>query len=80
MFIISEERCHENALFNVDWSPHTDGVLATCSGDRTVRLWDIKKDFACTATLTGHGRSVKSVRFHPNNPSKIACFGQTQSR
>eukprot|EP01006_Ploeotia_vitrea_P054558 TRINITY_DN67900_c6_g1_i1.p1 TRINITY_DN67900_c6_g1~~TRINITY_DN67900_c6_g1_i1.p1 ORF type:complete len:526 (-),score=34.79 TRINITY_DN67900_c6_g1_i1:1237-2814(-) len=42
-------------------------LLATCSGDSTVKLWSICKSKAeCISTLTGHTKAVCSVGFSAN--------------
>lgn len=45
----------------VEFSP-VDRCLASCSGDRTVKLWSIT-DFSCLRTFQGHTASVLSVAF-----------------
>lgn len=39
-----------------------DKVLASASGDRTVRLWSVT-DFSCIKVFEGHASSVLRVRF-----------------
>src|SRR5262249_2802799 len=54
---------HEKFVYKVAFSP--DGRhLATCSGDRTVRLWEI--DGGACRRLTGHTDEVYAVAFHPD--------------
>ena len=51
-------------VLSVCFSP--DGKqLASGSGDRTVRLWDMESG-ACIKTLEGHGSIVYSVCFSPD--------------
>ncbi|WSP91637.1 hypothetical protein OG332_25700 [Streptomyces sp. NBC_01233] len=40
-------------------------TLASGSGDRTIRLWDLASR-TTTATLTGHTSDVASVAFSPD--------------
>ena len=39
-----------------------DRVLATCSGDKTIKLWSLS-DFSCVRTFQGHTTSTLRVRF-----------------
>ncbi|KAJ1959747.1 hypothetical protein IWQ62_004492 [Dispira parvispora] len=40
-----------------------DNLLVTGSRDRTIRFWDLSRDYACTRTLTGHGGSVLCLKY-----------------
>ena len=49
----------------------TAPLLATGSGDCTVKLWRLSSDNSsatCVATLEGHMKDVHSVAFHPTAP------------
>ncbi|KAJ1979963.1 hypothetical protein H4R35_001309 [Dimargaris xerosporica] len=56
-------------------SSYSQTMLASASGDRTVKVWDIRdgSDCVCTATLTGHDGDVYSVDYHPRNPQIASC-------
>lgn len=55
---------HSDWVLSVAFSP--DGqLLASGSGDRTVRLWDTKTG-ALQQTLESHSNLVWSVKFSPN--------------
>ena len=61
---------HMYAVLSVAFHP-TAPLLATGSGDKTVRLWLLSSDNSsatCVATLAGHSSSVTSVAFHPTAP------------
>jgi type II secretory pathway predicted ATPase ExeA len=61
-------RNHTGAVYGVDFAP--DGrTLATASGDRTVRLWDLSdrdQPRPLGAPLTGHTGAVYGVAFAPD--------------
>ena len=33
---------HKNVVYNVNWHPTMPNVLASCSGDTTFKIWDLK--------------------------------------
>lgn len=53
--------CCLGTIKQVEFSP-VDRCLASCSGDRTVKLWSIT-DLSCLRTFQGHTASVLSVAF-----------------
>ncbi|QPN57002.1 WD40 repeat domain-containing protein [Synechococcus sp. CBW1107] len=55
---------HEQNVMLLAWSP--DGLcLASCSSDKTIRLWDPVKG-VCTRTFKGHSIPVSSIAWSPN--------------
>ncbi|ORX55168.1 WD40 repeat-like protein [Hesseltinella vesiculosa] len=74
---------HQDRVWQASWHP-TKTVLATCSGDKTVRLWApiSQNDFStwqCIDTLEGaHKRTVRSVAWSPHgNELATASFDAT---
>ncbi|ODH00372.1 hypothetical protein A4S05_33380 [Nostoc sp. KVJ20] len=62
---------HQKWLWSVTFSP--DGkILASGSGDRTIRLWNVKTG-ECEKILSGHTSPVRSISFSPD--SKILASG-----
>eukprot|EP00668_Euglena_longa_P000991 GGOE01001189.1.p2 GENE.GGOE01001189.1~~GGOE01001189.1.p2 ORF type:complete len:349 (+),score=84.00 GGOE01001189.1:67-1113(+) len=70
-------RGHEDRVWSADWHPRGD-MIASCSGDRTVRVWqrfDSAGDssWVLVATLSGdHQRTVRSVAWSPDG-KLLAC-------
>jgi WD40 repeat protein len=61
---------HDDSIWSVAFHP-TAPILATCSSDKTAKLWRFSFDYSsatCLATLEGHNQCVSSVAFHPNAP------------
>ncbi|KAI6012396.1 U3 small nucleolar RNA-associated protein [Pisolithus orientalis] len=52
---------HKRGVWNVKFGK-TERVLATGSGDKTIRLWNLE-DFTCVKTFEGHANSVLRVDF-----------------
>ncbi|KAL2133606.1 hypothetical protein VTI74DRAFT_2044 [Chaetomium olivicolor] len=55
---------HTRAVLDVDYGgPKGAILLASCSSDSTIKLWDPANEYKNTRTLTGHDHSVSAVRF-----------------
>ncbi len=62
---------HKRGVWSAVFSP-VDPVIATCSGDQTIKLWGMT-DFACIKTLEGHSSSVLRVHFVSSGLSLVSC-------
>lgn len=57
---------HTRAVLDVDYGgPRGAYLLASCSSDLTIKLWDPADDYKNIRTLPGHDHSVSAVRFVP---------------
>lgn len=55
---------HTRAVLDLDYGGPSSGVLlASCSSDYTIRLWDPADEYKNIRTLVGHDHSVSAVRF-----------------
>ncbi|KAI1471776.1 dynein regulator [Daldinia caldariorum] len=58
---------HTKAVLDVDFGgPRGGTLLASCSSDLTIKLWDPSDEYKNIRTLPGHDHSVSAVRFIPS--------------
>ncbi|GAA5860476.1 hypothetical protein JCM5353_005538 [Sporobolomyces roseus] len=70
-------RAHSNAIFDLAWS-RDDQIMATASGDQTVRLHDVETK-TCVGVLSGHTCTVKNVTWDPHNPQMLSTASRDGS-
>ncbi|NWJ08981.1 COR2A protein, partial [Crypturellus undulatus] len=62
---------HKGNVLDIKWNPFNDFVIASCSEDTTVKIWDIPKHFLTRSItspnkeLLGHTRRVGLIEWHP---------------
>ncbi|KAF1379510.1 hypothetical protein PFLUV_G00176790 [Perca fluviatilis] len=80
---VTQISCHSDLVTDMDFSPFDECLLATCSGDETVKLWrlcdpELQQPSAPQLTLRpGQGR-LELVLFHPTS-SGLLAVGNTKS-
>ncbi|KAF8677345.1 coronin [Rhizoctonia solani] len=84
--IIPLARGHSAPVLDTDWSPFNDSVVASGGEDGRVLIWKVEesqfenwgaekwrpRDFDPVATITGSGRKVGQVLFHPTAENVLA--------
>lgn len=67
---------HTRAVRDVDYGGSKNAVLlASCSSDLTIKLWDPTDAYKNIRTLSGHDHSVDAVRFIPSGASGAFSSG-----
>ena len=67
---------HTKAVLDCDFGgPRGGTLLASCSSDLTIKLWDPSDDYKNIRTLPGHEHSVSAVRFVPSGAAGAPTSG-----
>ena len=67
---------HTKAVLDVDYGgPRGGTLLASCSSDLTIKLWDPSDDYKNIRTLPGHDHSVSAIRFIPSGAAGSPSSG-----
>ena len=67
---------HTKSVLDVDYGgPRGGTLLASCSTDLTIKLWDPSDEYKNIRTLPGHDHSVSAVRFIPSGAAGSPSSG-----
>jgi platelet-activating factor acetylhydrolase IB subunit alpha len=67
---------HTKGVLDVDFGgPRGATLLASCSSDLTIKLWDPSDEYKNIRTLPGHDHSVSAVRFIPSGAAGNPASG-----
>ena len=66
---------HRDIVHDVSWHGSQEHLLASCSEDRTMRVWDTRVGQECMFFENAHRGSVNAVQFHPLASFQIATGG-----
>jgi len=77
--VVHSVDAHTTDVFCVKFSPVDVNAIATCSGDKSVKIWDIRKLDTAVNVLLGHSKDVLSVEWSPHS-STMLCSGGADRR
>lgn len=76
---------HDLFVTHVTLSPLNDNLMATCSDDKTVRIWELPNGDLTTNIereifkYTGHNKRTSLCEFHPTCPDVISSAGMDKT-
>jgi platelet-activating factor acetylhydrolase IB subunit alpha len=71
---------HTRAVLDVDFGGPRGGILlASCSSDLKIKLWDPSDDYKNIRTLPGHDHSVSAVRFIPSSGNLLVSASRDKT-
>ena len=63
---------HKGAIEDIQWSPSQDHVLATCSSDTTIKLWDLRAtQMKCQMSWKASDCDVNVMSWNQYSPTKF---------
>lgn len=72
---------HQGNVLDIKWNPFVDNIVASCSEDASVRLWEIpdgglKRNMSeAVLELYGHSRRVGLIEWHPTTNNILFSAG-----
>ena len=64
---------HSDSIEDIQWSPTQDQVLATCSVDQTVKLWDLRAtQLKPQMSFEAHDCDVNVISWNPTSKFLLA--------
>jgi len=61
---------HDGPVLSIHGSAFNRSVLASGSGDETVKIWDVAEN-SCVHTYTHHSNKVQNVKWHPTEQAVL---------
>lgn len=65
---------HTDQVFNVDWAPFNESILASCSADRRVGIWDLSRIGQEQSAEDAEDGPPELLFLHGGHTSKVSDF------
>jgi ribosome assembly protein RRB1 len=70
---------HEDSVEDLQWSPSEETVFASCSVDRTIRIWDTRERKRSMLSVAGHETDVNVISWNKLVAYMLASGGDDGS-
>jgi ribosome assembly protein RRB1 len=60
-------RGHDESVEDLQWSPSEDNVFASCSVDKTIKVWDTRMKSKYGASVVGHDTDINVISWNRYN-------------
>jgi histone-binding protein RBBP4 len=67
-------KSHTDEVYNLSWAPHAEGVLASCSADRRVGVWDLSRIGMEQSVEDAEDGPPELLFLHGGHTSKVSDF------
>jgi len=76
--LLNSFQAHNNAINRIKQSPfQNDDLVATCSDDKTVKLWNLTSNWTLIRTYTGHSGGVNGLEWINNDTIASGSWDST---
>jgi histone-binding protein RBBP4 len=65
---------HSDQVYMVQWSPHNESILGSCSADRRVGIWDLSRIGAEQSPEDAEDGAPELLFLHGGHTSKVSDF------
>jgi len=72
----ASKNCHDGDVMSLSFNPVDPFIVATCSTDATVKLWDLREIGKPLYTFKGHKNDVLQVQWAPFEQTVLASCGE----
>ena len=65
---------HTDQVYNIEWAPHNESILASCSADRRVGIWDLSRIGMEQSPEDAEDGPPELLFLHGGHTSKVSDF------
>ena len=65
---------HNDQIYSLEWAPHNESILGSCSADRRVAVWDLSRIGAEQSEEDAEDGPPELLFLHGGHTSKVSDF------